>query len=78
MLLEGHNAVLGPLKSFSLVDQEIERSTSIRRPRNELIQGYDHPSKLLDLLHVLWRFQVIYGLDLVGVNLDSPLGNHVA
>ena len=55
-LLEGHNTVLGPLKPFPLVDQEIERSTSIRRPGNESIQGRDHSSKLLDLLGVLRWF----------------------
>ena len=77
-LLEGHNTVLRPFESFPFVDQEIERSTSIRRPRNKSIQGSDYSSKLLDHLGVLRWFWVINGLDLVRVNLYSPMSNHVS
>ena len=72
-LLEGHNIVLGPLKPLPLVDQEIERSTTVHRAGNELVEGCDHPSELLNLLCVSWWFQVVYSLDLIRVNLDSSI-----
>ena len=71
-------AFLGPFESLPLVDQEVEWSTFICRSRNESIQGDDHLSELLDFFSISRRFQVIDGFDLVRVDLDSPMCNHVA
>ena len=58
--------------------QQLEEGpTPVGRPRDESIQSGSHSCQLLDLFGILRRLQVINCSNLVRVNFDSAMGNHI-
>jgi hypothetical protein len=61
-----------------LLQESVEGQPLLVEPRNKAAQGGEAPQHLLDPLEVSNRAHPLEGCDLLGVGLDSPLGDDVS
>ena len=76
-LLEGWGILLRPFKSFSLMQQQEEGPTPVPWSRNELIQSGSHSYQFLDLFGTPRRLQVVDCNNLIWVDSNPVMGNHI-